>query len=206
MDYQILVSKNGSPLTAMITVDSLSDSYVLTDFETDAKYCFAVRAELEGGSTSGSNESCIETKMQRPPQWINADYATVNSGNEILLSFKIDPSSEIKIFKLEKKTGPQGTFQEIYRSSSVSGSMLFNDSNADISKINYYRLSALNNCNTAVTWSNIASNIVLSLERNNDDIKLIWNPYKEWLGSVGSYRLFANTGGRLFREVSFNTF
>jgi gliding motility-associated-like protein len=201
LDYQILVSKNGSTLTVMITVDSLSDSYVLTDFEMDAKYCFAVRAELEGGSTSSSNKNCLETKMQRPPQWINADYATVNSGNEILLSFKIDPSSEIKIFKLEKKTGSQGTFQEIYRSSSVSGSMLFNDSNADISKINYYRLSALNNCNTAVTWSNIASNIVLFLERNNDDIKLIWNPYKEWLGSVGSYRLFANTGG-VFSEKS----
>lgn len=197
LDYQILVSKNGAPFMEMFTVDSLSDSYVVTDFETDTKYCFAVRAELEGGTTSGSNKSCLETKMKQPPQWINADYATVSNNNVISLSFTADPLSEVPAYRLERKTGSMGVFEQIAQFTSVSGSLLYTDNKADINKINYYRLSAINNCNNPVTFSNIASNIVLSLERNNDDIKLIWNPYKDWFGSVGSYKLFANTDGVL---------
>ena len=60
--------------------------------------------------------------------------------------------------------------------------------------INYYRLSAVNSCNLPVTVSNVASNIVLSLERSGDNINLSWNPYRKWLGTISSYRLFINTG------------
>jgi gliding motility-associated-like protein len=35
---------------------------------------------------------------------------------------------------------------------------------------------------------------VLSLDRSGDNIVLSWNPYKKWLGTISSYRLFTNTG------------
>ena len=36
--------------------------------------------------------------------------------------------------------------------------------------------------------------MVLSLERNENDLILSWNSYKDWMGMVSSYRLFINTG------------
>jgi gliding motility-associated-like protein len=195
LNYTILQSINGSGFTETEPVAADKTSLILNDFPSDVIYCFVIRAILEGGVVSTSNKTCLSTKMQSSPQWINADYATVNADNGILLSFSIDPSSEIKKFILERKTGVQGSFTQIYQFQSVSGSLLYNDSDADISKINYYRLSAVNNCNIPITHSNISSNIVLSIDRNVNDIRLTWNPYKEWRGGLGSYKIFATTGG-----------
>ncbi|MDO9579417.1 MAG: gliding motility-associated C-terminal domain-containing protein, partial [Bacteroidales bacterium] len=175
------------------------NSFIMDDFITDVEYCFIVRANLEGGTSSTSNKACILTKMQRPPQWINADYATVNAENNISLSFTIDPLSEITHFRLERKVGISGSFKEIAQTVSVNGSVSFTDDEADVNLINYYRLAAINNCNTAITFSNLSSNMVLALERIGDDFRFSWNSYKEWLGMISSYRLFINTG-RGFEE------
>ena len=79
------------------------------------------------------------------------------------------------------------------------GTVHFIDNQADSGMINYYRLSAVNNCNLPVLTSNLASNIVLSLKRQDDNIILSWNSYKKWLGTIESYRLYTNTGDG-FRE------
>jgi gliding motility-associated-like protein len=132
--------------------------------------------------------------MQQPPGWINADQASISSDNNISLSFTVDPLSEIRLFRLERKNGQSGTFQEIAQPVSDNGRVLFTDNKADINTVNYYRLSAINSCNIPVTVSNISSNIVMSLKKADNDIILSWNSYKEWLGMVSSYRLFIDTG------------
>jgi gliding motility-associated-like protein len=194
IDYSILVSVNGSAFIETAKASSGETRYTLENFSTDAEYCFIVRANLEGATFSTSNKSCLSTRMQRPPQWINADQATVNAENKISISFTVDPSSEIIRFRLERRSGTSGTFQEIAQPSSKNGSVLFTDNQANINTINYYRLSAMNNCNIPVTVSNLCSNIVLTSERSGNDINLSWNSYKKWLGIVSSYQLFINTG------------
>ncbi len=194
LEYRILVSKNGAPLAEMFTVDSLASSFIMSDFETDTRYCFAVRAELEGGVVSNSNKSCLDTKMQRPPQWINADYATVTNEGKIDLSFTFDQLSEINNFSLERETGATGTYQSIAAFNSGSGSLSYTDNNADIHKVNYYRIAAINNCDLPVKYSNTASNIVLELNRNQDIINLTWNHYRQWNGTIGSDKLLIYTG------------
>jgi gliding motility-associated-like protein len=193
-EYKILVSVNGSPLSEMYQADKNAESYTISDFQTDSRYCLAVKAVLSDGTFSTSNKSCLSTQMQKPPDWINADYATINSDNKIRLSFTADPSSEIMHYSLERKTGASGTFQEIAKPVTDKGIILFTDDKADIKNINYYRLSAVNSCNIPVTVSNISSNMALSLENKGNDLILSWNSYKEWLGTVASYRIFANTG------------
>jgi gliding motility-associated-like protein len=198
-DYSILMSVDGVNFTEAAKVNPDETSFILDDFETDAEYCFVIRANLEGGAFSTSNKTCIITKMQRPPLWINADYATVSEENNVSLSFTIDPLSEITHYRLERRSGNSATFQEIAQLLSINGSVLYTDNEADINRINYYRLSALNNCNIPVTLSNVSSNMVLSLEKSSNEMILTWNSYKEWLGTVLSYRLFINTG-RGFEE------
>ena len=194
LEYRILVSKNGSPLTEMYTVDSLASSFIMSDFETDTRYCFAVRAELEGGVVSNSNKSCLDTKMQRPPLWINADYATVTNEGKIDLSFSFDQLSEINSFSLERKTGITGSYQSVAALNSGSGSLSYTDNSADIHNVNYYRIAAINNCNLPEKYSNTASNIVLELNRNQDVINLTWNSYRQWNGTIGSDKLLIYTG------------
>jgi gliding motility-associated-like protein len=194
LEYRILVSKDGSPLAETYTADSLSSSYALSDFDANTRYCFVVRAELEGGVVSNSNKSCINTKMQRPPQWINADYATVTNDGKIDLSFTFDKLSEINRFSLEKKGEATGGYQAVTELNSSSGSLSYTDNTADILKVNYYRIAAINNCNLPVVYSNIASNIVLALDNSQNNINLQWNPYRQWNGVIGSNKLLIDTG------------
>ncbi len=194
LSYSVLQSVDGSAFTEAALVTGDKTSYLINNFITGAGYCFVVKANLEGGAFSTSNKTCLSAKMQRPPDWINANYATITADKSILLSFNIDPASEIGKFMLEKKTGPDGSFVQIHQFTSTAGSLLYTDAGADISKVNYYRLSAVNNCNIPITVSNVSSNIVLSLERNDDDLMLSWNRYREWRGIVDSYRILVITG------------
>jgi gliding motility-associated-like protein len=192
--YSILASVNGGSFTEIAGLSSELNSYTVNDFEIDAEYCFIVRANIEGGKSSTSKKTCLSTKMQRPPLWINADYATVNEDKKIYTSFTIDPVSEITHFRLERRSGLSDNFKVLAQLESINGNVVYTDANADPDTVYYYRLSALNNCNIPIKTSNTASNIVLLLERTGNDLKLTWNSYRDWLGNIASYRLFINTG------------
>jgi gliding motility-associated-like protein len=193
-DYSVLSSVAGGNFTESGKVTTSESGFTLNDFTINTEYCFVVRANLDAGKFSFSNKTCVSTKMQRPPAWINADQATINENGKIALSFTIDPQSEINHFSLERKSGSSGSFQEISRPVSVNGTVHTIDNQAQSAITNYYRLYAINNCNLPVLSSNLASNMVLSLARTGDNIILSWNPYKQWLGTISSYRLFINTG------------
>jgi gliding motility-associated-like protein len=194
------MSINGGNYTEAATSGPDAATFILGDFAINGQYCFVVRANLENGAFSTSNKTCISTRMQKPPQWINADEATVDSDGKISLSFTVDPLSEITHFLLERKTG-SGLFQEIARLSSTNGSVKYTDNKAVTNEINYYRLSAVNSCDLPVLASNIASNIVLSYETTGNNIVLNWNSYKSWLGSIASYNIYTNTGNG-FEEIA----
>jgi gliding motility-associated-like protein len=194
INYSVMLSVNGSEFSEEAVAGPDITSFTIDDFTTDAGYCFYIRANLEGNSFSTSNKACILTRMQRPPEWINADYASVNPATGIMLSFTIDPNSEIKQFLLERKSDLSETFSPLVQLKSVNGSVIYTDSQANTNIINYYRLSAINSCDKPVTFSNIASNIVLTMSRNGNELKLTWNKYMEWSGIVTEYRLFIDTG------------
>jgi gliding motility-associated-like protein len=192
--YSVMLSVNGSNYTEETSTEPGITSFTINNFITDAEYCFYVRANLEGGSFSTSNKACVLTRMQRPPEWINADYSTVNSDSQVEIAFSVDPGSEITHFLLERKTGLTGTFESVSQLESDNGSVLYTDKQAEVNVVNYYRLSAINSCNNPITVSNIASNMVLLLERKGDEFNLSWNSYKEWMGTISEYRLFIDTG------------
>jgi gliding motility-associated-like protein len=132
--------------------------------------------------------------MQRTPEWINADYATVSSNNEIELSFTIDPLTEIKTFGIERKSETESDFNRIAVKEFSGEKILYSDKEADPLIKHQYRLSAINNCGIPVVTSNISGNIVLKLSSFNDNLLLEWNSYPGWRGSTDYFRLFINTG------------
>ncbi|MCU0454716.1 MAG: gliding motility-associated C-terminal domain-containing protein [Bacteroidales bacterium] len=192
--YRIFYSVNGGSFDNTLSSAAGTTSIALDDFTVNDRYCFFVRAELTGGLYSESNQSCIITKMQRPPDWINADYATVSPDNGILLSFTPDPLSEIRTYDLERKSWNSSSFERIRGFSGITGTIMYSDKEADVTKVNFWRLKAVNSCNKPITESNITSNIVLSVKSNNEDITLSWNKYSDWNGGVADYRIHAKTG------------
>ena len=124
-DYSVLFSVAGSNYTELGKVTTSESGFTLNDFTINTEYCFVIRANLETGKLSTSNKTCVSTKMQRPPAWINADQATLGENGKIALSFTIDPLSEIKHFSLERKSGSSGIFQEISRPVSDDGNSSF---------------------------------------------------------------------------------
>jgi gliding motility-associated-like protein len=198
--YDILASENANPLAVAYHTGKDARTFSVSDFSTGSNYCFAIRAVLEDGTYSYSNKTCLSTAMQRAPVWINADYATVDENNNIALSFTIDPSAEINRFILEKKSGT-GSFIKLADEVSRDNRVTYTDINPDLTRINYYRLSAMNGCKVAVTVSDIVSNMVLNHEQNSGNLILSWNQSGKLPGEVFSYNLFMNTGDG-FRELS----
>jgi gliding motility-associated-like protein len=201
MSYSILASVDGAPFTEAANLPPDRTFLTINDFTTGAQYCFTVRANLAGGKTSGSNKYCLLTKMKRPPKWINADFATIMPDSSIGISFTIDPASEIRSLHVEKRTGESLIYNWITQIASLNGPLTYNDNEADLSKINYYRAYTLNNCSIAVAYSNIASTIVLSVERNEDQVLLKWNHYRKWLGDITGYNIFVNTGSGFYEKA-----
>ena len=194
MNYALLAGINGSPISPVGDIGSDQTSYTLNDFLSNVQYCFAIRAVLEDGSVSISEKFCLTTKMQQPPSWINADYATVDDNNKINISFTIDPDSKIGTYRLERRTENESTFTQINQIVSSGKHLSFTDQTGDPLKMNYYRLLAINNCGNAVVSSNIANNIVLILSSDINTIRLGWNAYRNWRGTSSGSKIFIDKG------------
>ena len=201
-EYLVHYSVNGGSFSDPVKTGPGVSSLEIEDFIVDAQYCFFIEASLSGGFRSGSNKACVATIMERPPDWINADYASVTPGNEIMLSYTLDPLAETGHYILEKRTGQESQYSQIFDFANMSNRILFVDSQADVTVVNYYRLKAINNCNKAVSWSNISSNVVLSAEQNEEDIELSWNPYRSWKGILDSNLVYIKTGNELEMRFS----
>lgn len=199
--YTIMASVNNNEMEVIANVDKQVTTYTFTGFETDTEYCFVVRANTGSTPNSFSNKTCITTKMQKTPAWINADFATVEENGTIRLSFSYDPLAETNHFKLERREGLDGTFSTISDIRTNSNPVIYIDEIANISQVYYYRLSAINNCNSTVLTSNITGNILPVLKLSDSDIFLSWNPYREWNGTVFNYKIFSDVNG-IFGELA----
>jgi hypothetical protein len=192
--YDVFASVNGGAYYLAGHVSDETTTFVMDDFMNGSMYCFITKAALENKTASESNKPCVTVEIQNPPGWINADYATVTSEGNISLSFSIDPVSELDLYALERRSGISGSFEQIAQIRTDMKSVKYTDETAEPDVVNFYRLSAVNNCNNKVISSNLASNIVLDARNTGNEIILQWNQYQDWYGSPSSYRIYMDSG------------
>jgi gliding motility-associated-like protein len=192
--YTIQISENGGPYTDAGSVDAGTFSFDVTGIKPAVIYCISVKAVLEGGSYALSVIKCRQVQMERAPDWINADYATVNDNKSISLSFTIDPLSEIKTFWINRKRLADNTFLSFTNTELVNNSIIYTDQSAKTTERYIYWLMAINKCGIPSANSNVGGNILLEISANEDIVNLRWNSYTKWNGGVSSYSLFMNTG------------
>lgn len=201
--YQIFVSVNGAPFAESFSMSADSARYVIKNFIPDSQYCFSVRAILENGDQSGSNNSCLTASIQAPPEWINTDYISVNEQDDIELSFTIDQKSEVRKYILERAVGNE-PYKTIAVLNGVRDRIIYTDREADVTKVYLYRLSALNSCDKPVKISGASSNILLMLSSEDDELILSWNrvmpddpgeyDYEIWMNTGNGFELEGNSG------------
>lgn len=199
--YKLYFTLNDGEWELAGETDNSTTEYVIDDFKVNCQYCFKVVANLADDYQSESNIFCVNTYMSRPPSWINADYATTGIDNKISLSFTIDPLSEIKTFRLFRKEAPGTEFMPIASLVSTDNHILYEDIGANPLKRYLYKIAAVNNCDSAVVFSNVASNIVLTVDRTDDNIiDLKWNKYRNWHGEITGQYLMVNWGSGFYED------
>ncbi len=175
-----------------------TNSFIVDGIQTEHNYGFYIEAvHSDGKRKSTSNMALTNTDMSRPPDFINADYATISEENNIELSFTVDSASELNYYKLYRANSVDGPFNLIdsfYRSDK---NIIYIDAVDYTSGIYYYRLESYNNCNQAVRSSNISNNILLYGENRNLTNVLNWNSISGWEGDVKHYELIRITGESL---------
>jgi gliding motility-associated-like protein len=192
--YTIEVSENNGSYFIAGHVGASTDSFDLEGIKPSLNYCIIIRADLEGGMASTSVIKCRQVKMERAPDWMNADYATVDGNNNISLSFTIDPLSEIKTFWINRRRFADNDFVTLTNTLLVNNNITFTDESADVTGRYSYWLLAINRCGVALENSNVAGNILLQLSDENDKLYLSWNSYNTWNGGIRDYTLYMNTG------------
>ena len=194
-EYNLYQKINDGMSTLLQTLPEGTNNYTVENIQTDNDYGFYAEAvHIDETRKSTSNMALINTDMTKPPDYINADYATISEGNNIELSFTIDPASELNYYKLYRSNSVDGPFSIIdsfYRSDKK---IIYIDAIEYTSGVYYYKLESTNNCNQAAKTSNISNNILLYGENNNLTNVLSWNGISDWEGDVLNYELIRVAG------------
>lgn len=193
-EYQIFYSQNGSPYTLLATANGSADEYYHMDVDDNSQYCYVVRAVSNLGKTSTSNKTCYYTNLPNLPEFINADYATVEN-NAIKLSFTLDTNATICNYKLFRSESGQNFLQIASYNQSKQLKYTYTDNNVNVENNYHYKLVSYDQCNNPRLESNLASNIVVKVQGNDEVQNLVqWNYYRNWIVGTDSVKLYRIIG------------
>lgn len=172
-----------------------TNTYTLNNVQSNQTYDLFVEAvHNDGKRTSTSNRVQVFTQLSDQPDFINADYATINPVGGIDLSFTIGGTTNLTRYKLMRSTNESGPFSEITVINSTDSHILYTDDVPFTSGIYFYRLELINNCNAASGQSNLASNVLLGGSHLGNVVSLGWSDYREWEGGIERYRVIRTRG------------
>jgi hypothetical protein len=194
-EYIIYQKTNEGVLSAIHTLPEETNSLVIENVQANYDYAFYVEVfHNDGIRASTSNMAQVNTKMTRPPAYINADHVSVSANNTIELSFTVDQLSELTRYRLYRSDSAEGPFNIIDSFYRTKKKFVYTDNIDYTSGIYYYRLEAVNNCGQTATYSNTANNILLKGNNNNLTNTLAWNSIADCNGDIDNYALIRITG------------
>ncbi|RLD64830.1 MAG: hypothetical protein DRI95_10030 [Bacteroidetes bacterium] len=192
-----------------VLLDSITNgdtSYIHNNITLDTTYHYLVQAYNNTSSNiSHSNIQSISTVIHGRPQVMNADYATIETLNQVDLSFTLDPNALINRYVLLRSDSVNGTFDTIANYPASTSQLNYSESINAAQEIVYYKVIAINDCNIVTLESNIASNILLEAYPATDGSKtniLQWTSYQEWLGDVDYYEIYRSVDGNAFSSLT----
>lgn len=190
--YQISYYLSGSGTVSDLGSTNPPDTvFSHSDPAFNENICYIITAINDLGFESVSNRFCITTSVLIPPSYVHANFATINDNNHIEIHFQPDPLAQTDLYELYKSDNIDGPFDFLERISHFPPSLIvYEDFNASLNDVQYYKIIALNQCESPVIESNIASNIILTLSQLDETNLLSWTPYETWLGGIQNYEIY----------------
>jgi len=202
-DYKIYSSIDGANYQLYNTVTEGTTNYTINNINANQLYRFYIKTTCKNtGDSVFSNRVDINTNMSVNPDYIHADYGTVN-GDHPAVRFSVDPSSQLSKFVLLRADSPTSQFDSIRSIPSVGDIIEYADESVSSSKhAFYYKLNALNYCDQIVRSSdNVAGTIFLESIASGLTINLTWNEYYYWINGVSNYRIERKLNSRSYEDI-----
>ncbi|MBN2484331.1 MAG: gliding motility-associated C-terminal domain-containing protein [Bacteroidales bacterium] len=187
--YRIYLSENNSPYILYRTV--YTEQYTIEGLRPNTDYSVFIAAIPDNNSLGADSATSFSigfnTRMERVPEYIYADFATFSNGNA-LVQFSVDPLGEISRFNLLRASLVDRVFETIAQLNATNNKISFTDKSDFLSGPYLYSVDAINTCNIIARSSeNTASTIILEANITEQGPLLTWNEYIEWPGGVANY-------------------
>ena len=189
--YEIYCSVNDGAYSLIGTVTGSENNYYHYTLSDSTSYTYYIKATSYDGRTSTSNSVRTFTDFPNIPKFVYANYATIEN-SYIKLEYTIDDSAEVQNYRLMRADSLTGNYIPLktYTNWPFS-SLTYKDNTANLDKIYYYRLDAIDPCGNILLSSNEAKNIEINVTSNSDFSPVItWDRYQDWAGGDVEYKVY----------------
>ena len=183
--YYKLYMGNTSDWTTFEPIDSIgkfTNKYSIKNIKENTDYYFYLTAKrIDKPYVTISNLHYVRTKMAIHPNYMEIDSITAaNKG--INIYYKIDPSTEIRNFKLvrwEQADTNRSIFSakiiESFSDPNQIATLDTNDSWAARTRKFYYKIDAYNGCNNVIKTTNLCNSIIPKAIPKGIKVQLKWD-------------------------------
>ncbi len=198
--YQVVIVENGQT-DRVIPVPANTTSRGITGLNTNSEYRFfitAVKNSTNPNDTLNSNGVLVSPSHRIYPEYIYANYGTVNPSNGIDIRFSIDPASELTYYSLWRSQNENSFDTRIAELETGESFIQYTDNDVNATERPYfYQLRVLNEeceLRTVSVSSNQAQSVHLEARTDGTRVELQWNGYTQWPAGVEGYDLYRDVG------------
>jgi len=207
-EYRVMVEvtlPNGTALPpVLLNLQNGNDStFTQTGLIKDYTYCYYIRAvDTINDVTTISNRICFKADVPNRSRLLYLAQTSVVPAGIETYTF-LDGQADVVSFDVERADNPRGPFISlgtVPKPANAPFVFSFTDFSANTEgRLYWYRISALDSCGLRDTVSNVGRNIFLEVSAEKDlSNRLKWNPYQQWGGTVGSYRIWRSETDKNF--------
>ncbi len=193
--YRIYQSIDDAPfqVVAIINVEDVTTYKVRYAPENRNIGLFVETIHEDSIRSSRSNMVRVWTGMLEVPDYIVGHNANAGDQNNVILSFSVDPDTELSEYMLLRSSDISGIYDTIATFREHDSRITYTDDIGFTSGIYYYQLVAINSCNQEIRKSNVINNILLTGSNDGLVNQLSWNPVEDWAGETERYILYRMT-------------
>jgi hypothetical protein len=196
----LFVNTNNSGFKKDTTLSGNRTSFLFENIILGNTYDFYIRAYYND-ITSSSNRSMIVTRELSVPNMLYMSTVTVNEQHVSIPTLIDNETDQDRIIISRGATTDVLTPYDSFKlDKQLEYTFTDNDINVNAERY-FYQVECINKCNETVASSNISSNILLSLNEENN---LTYNSYTGWYGDVEQYMLENKTFSSTWNNIVSN--
>jgi len=177
-----------------------TNTYLDKNLPNNSQIEYFVRAHGEKFSSSSNSSFIVKTSTLSNP--VNTQIETVTSNVNQSINIKARPNNKNNYQELIiEKRNVNLTFEPIGKIN--LNTKLYIDDNAKDNTINIYRLISKNVCGYFSDTTQQSGNIVLNIDKQNNEILLVWNSYFTWNNTTERHIIYRATGDNISETDNF---